>query len=611
MAKRQFKTESKRVLDLMINSIYTHKEIFMREIISNASDAIDKLCYISLTDDKVGLSRDDFLISVSVDKDARSITVSDNGIGMTAEDLESNLGVIAHSGSLQFKKDISGDVSAESDIIGQFGVGFYSAFMVASKVEVITRSYGEEAAHCWESEGADGYKITPCEKATPGTDVIMVLKADTEDEKYSEFLEEYRLRGIIKKYSDYIRWPIVLNDETVNSRVPVWQRPKSEVSDEDCKTFYKEKYYDQTDPVSVIRVDAEGVVSHKAMLFIPEKAPYGYYTTAYEPGLQLYASGVMIMEKCAELLPECFRFVQGIVDSQDLSLNISREMLQHDRQLKIIATNLEKKIRAELIRLKDSQPDKYREFYKSFGLQLKYGVVADYGSKKDMLSELLMFVTEKSGTLETLDAYLSAMPEDQKFIYYASAESAAAAAGLPQTEPVREKGYDMLYLTDSVDEFVIQMLSSYKEKPFKSVNDEDLGLGNEKEIKEAEKAEEENRELLDFIVSSNDGKIAAAKISKKLKTHPVCLTAQGPISLEMERHFSSMPSPGGETIRAERVLEINAAHPVFSAIKDSYEKDKIKAGKYAKLLYAQAELIAGIMPEDPTALSDIVSELMV
>ncbi len=611
MAKKQFKTESKRVLDLMINSIYTHKDIFMREIISNASDAIDKLCYISLTDDNVGLSRDDFRISVSVDREARRITVSDNGIGMTAEELESNLGVIAHSGSLQFKKDASSEASAESDIIGQFGVGFYSAFMVASKVTVNSRSYGEEAAFSWVSEGADGYTITPCERSAFGTDVVMELKADTEDENYSEFLEEYRLRGIIKKYSDYIRWPILFNDETVNSRIPIWQRPKTEVSDDDCRAFYKEKFYDQTDPVSVIRINAEGVVSYKAMLFIPEKAPYGYYTTAYEPGLQLYASGVMVMEKCAELLPESFRFVRGVVDSQDLSLNISREVLQHDRQLRVIASNLEKKIRSELMRLKESEPDKYLAFYKHFGLQIKYGVVSDFGAKKDILSDLLLFTTEKSGTLQSLDAYLSAMPEEQKFIYYACAESAAAAAGLPQAELVREKGFDLLYLTDSVDEFVIQTLGSYKEKPFKSVNDDDLGLGTDEENKEIENAEEENRNLLDFIVTSNGGKLVAAKISKKLKTHPVCLTAQGPISLEMERHFASMPSPGGEAIKAERVLEINVAHPVFSVLKDSFEKDRTKAEKYAKLLYAQAELIAGIMPEDPTALSDIVSELMV
>ena len=611
MAKKQFKTESKRVLDLMINSIYTNREIFLREIISNASDAIDKLCYISLTDDKVGLNRDDFRITVSLDKDARRITVSDNGIGMTADELEQNLGTIAKSGSLQFKKDIEGSEATDTDIIGQFGVGFYSAFMVASKVAVITRSYGEEKGHYWVSEGADGYTIKECEKEKAGTDVVMELKPDTDDEKFAEFLDEFVIKNLIKKYSDYIRWPIVLGDETVNSRVPIWQRPKSEVSDEDCIAFYKEKFYDSKDPVSVIRINAEGAVSYKAMLFIPEAMPYGYYTTAHKTGLSLYASGVMIMDKCAELLPECFRFVCGVVDSPDLTLNISRETLQHDRQLKIIAANIEKKVRAELARLITSEPEKYEEFYKSFGLQLKYGVVADFGAKKDQLSDLLMFVTEKSGKLKTLDNYVSEMPEEQKYIYYACAESAAVAAGLPQAEPVRLKGYDILYLTDHVDEFVMSILGTYKEKQLKSVSDEELGLESDEEKREIEKLEDESDALLNFVVEANGGRLADARISKKLKTHPVCLTARGPVSIEMERGFASRPEAEAHRIKAERVLEINAAHPVFAVLRDAFENDPEKAARYAKLLYAQAELTAGLMPEDPSEFADLVCGLMI
>ena len=634
MAKKQFKTESKRILDLMINSIYTHKEIFLRELISNASDAIDKLCYLSLTDDAVGLSREDFHITIEADKEKRTLTISDNGIGMSADELENNLGVIAKSGSLQFKKELDEkeEKSGEIDIIGQFGVGFYSAFMVASKVTVLSRKYGEESANIWVSEGADGYTITPGEKAAAGTDITIELKEDTENEKYSDFLEEFTLRRIIKRYSDYIRWPILMDvtksrkkegspedkpeyetyteKETVNSMVPIWQRPKNEVSDEACKTFYKEKFYDATDPLSVIRVNAEGTVSYKAMLFIPGAVPFDYYTSTFEPGLELYTSGVMIMEKCSELLPEHFRFVRGIVDSQDLSLNISREMLQHDRQLKIIAGNIEKKIKAELKRLMENEPEKYAQFFKAFGLQLKYGVVADYGVKKDFLSDLLLFFSHKEDKMLSLKEYVDHMLYDQKYIYYACAESTAIADGLPQAEPVKDRGYDILYLTDNIDEFAVQMLGTYMEKPFKSINDEDLGLESEEEKEQAEKAQEENKELLDFVVASLGGKIAASRISHKLKSHPVCLATQGAVTLEMEKYFNSVPTPEGQAVKAERVLELNAGHPAFEALKNAYAQDKAKAEKYAKLLYFQSQLIAGDTIENPAEFADLVCELM-
>ena len=637
MAKKQFKSESKRLLDLMVNSIYTHKEIFLREIISNASDAIDKLCYISLTDDKVGLSRDDFKISITADKDKRTLTISDNGVGMTAAELESNLGVIARSGSLQFKKDM-GEKTEDVDIIGQFGVGFYSAFMVAAKVTVITKAYGQCDANMWASTGSDGYTIAPCEKDTVGTDIVMELKPDGEDENYSEFLEEHELHRIIKKYSDYIRWPIEMDvtksrqvetDETdkdgnkkkiwedytekavINSRIPIWQRAKGEVSDEECMSFYKEKFFDMDDPVSVIRIAAEGTVSFKAMLFIPAKAPYDYYTREYKAGLQLYTSGVMIMENCADLLPEHFRFVRGVVDSQDLSLNISREMLQHDRQLKVIASNLEKKIKSELKKLMESDFDKYTVFFKSFGLQLKYGILNGYGVNKDLLSDLILFYSPKAEKLIPIADYVRDMAEGQKYIYYACGESASKLDKLPQAESVREKGYDILYLTEDVDEFVVRTLMKYEDKDFRSVNDDDLGLETEDEKKETEKLETENKDVLDFIKESLGGKIAAAKLSHKLKSHPVCLTTQGGVSLEMERYFASLQSGPSESIKAERVLELNANHPVFNAIKDTVSSDKEKAKKYAELLYGQSQLIAGVSLDDPSHFADLISELMV
>lgn len=640
MGKKQFKAESKRLLDLMINSIYTHKEIFLREIISNASDALDKLCYVSLTDDKVGMNRSDFCIDVKIDKDARTITVSDNGIGMTEDDMEKNLGIIANSGSLKFKTEMK-DEEKESngiDIIGQFGVGFYSAFMVSEKVRVISKAYGAETAYVWESDGADGYTITEGEKTSVGTDIIMYIKPDSEDENYGEFLDVYRIKSLIKKYSDYIRYPIKMDmeksrtvetgevdedgnkkttmekyteNETVNSMIPIWQRSKTDASDEDCKTFYKEHFYDMEDPVRVIRVSAEGAVDYKAMLFVPAKTPYDYFTKEYEKGLQLYASGVMIMDKCADLLPEYFRFVKGVVDSQSLSLNISREILQHDKQLKVIASNIEKKIKSELKKMMTDDRENYDKFYNAFGIQLKYGVVNDFGMKKDLLSDLLMFYSSTEKKLVSLSEYVSRMPEEQKFIYFASGDSIAKIDQLPQTELVKDKGYEILYMTESVDDFVVQMLMNYEEKAFKSVNDKDLGFESEEEKKEAEKKTEESKELLDFIKDALEGAVSAVRFSTKLKSHPVCLTTDGHITLEMEKYFKSMP--GGEgmgQVKAERVLELNPEHKVMDSVKNAFETDKEKAVKYAKILYAQSLLIAGLEIDNPAEYADMVCELM-
>jgi len=642
MAKKQFKSESKRLLDLMVNSIYTHKEIFLRELISNASDAIDKLCYISLTDDKVGMTRDDFKITITADKENRTLTVSDNGVGMTGTELESNLGVIARSGSLQFKNDM--DEKAEDlDIIGQFGVGFYSAFMVASRVTVISRAYGGDGASMWISEGSDGYTIAPCEKDTPGTDIIVEIKPDTEEEKYDKYLEEYTLKSLIKKYSDYVRWPIIMDvtknrevetDETdedgnkktkwedyteadvINSRVPIWQRAKSEVSDEDCTEFYKEKFYDYAEPSAVIRVSAEGKVSYNAMLFIPSVAPYDYFTREFKAGLQLYSSGIMIMEHCSDLLPEHFRFVRGVVESPDFSLNISREILQHDRQLKIIATNIEKKVKAELKKLLESDFGKYEVFYKSFGIQLKYGIINGFGTNRDLLSDLLLFYSSNAQKLIPLAEYVKNMPEDQKYIYYAGGGNVALLDKLPQAEQVREKGYEILYLTDDVDEFVVRTLRNFEEKEFRSVNDEDLGFERDEDKQETERQETENKAVLDFVKESLEGRIANAKLSQKLRSHPVCLAAQGEISLEMEKYFMAMQAAQGRSdgmfgeMRAQRVLELNAGHPSFGALKDAYENDKEKAVKYSKLLYSQALLTAGVPLENPAEFSELISELL-
>ncbi len=639
MAKKQFKAESKRLLDLMINSIYTHKEIFLREIISNASDALDKLCYLSLTDDKVGMSRSDFFISVRPDKDARTLTVSDNGIGMTDEEMEKNLGIIANSGSFKFKNDLDKTEKDEKDIdiIGQFGVGFYSAFMVANHVKVISKAYGSDKAYCWESDGADGYTITETEKAAVGTDIIMSIKPDTEEESYGEFLETYRLRSLIKKYSDYIRYPIrmdiektrsvetdetdengnkktktetYIENETINSMVPIWQRSKNEVSDEDCKKFYKEHFFDPEDPVRVIRVNAEGAVQYKAMLFIPSRAPYDYFTKEYEKGLQLYTSGVMIMDKCSDLIPEHFRFVRGVVDSQNLSLNISREILQHDRQLRTIAANLEKKIKSELKKMMTDDREGYDKFYNAFGLQLKYGIANEYGIHKELLSDLIMFFSSTEKKLVSLNEYVSRMPEEQKYIYYACGESVSKLDTLPQTELIRDKDYEILYMTDSVDEFVVRMLGKFEDKEFKSVNDKDLGIETDEEKKETEKKAEESRELLDFVKESLGGKVKDVRISSKLKSHPVCLTTDGEITLEMEKYFKSLPGSEMGGIQAERVLELNPEHPAFKALEKAFETDKEKAGKYAEILYTQSLLIAGMDIENPAEYADLVCSLM-
>lgn len=623
----------------MINSIYTHKEIFLREIISNASDALDKLCYLSLTDDKVGMSRSDFFISVRPDKDARTLTVSDNGIGMTDEEMEKNLGIIANSGSFKFKNDLDKSEKDEKDIdiIGQFGVGFYSAFMVANHVKVISKAYGSDKAYCWESDGADGYTITETEKAAVGTDIIMSIKPDTEEESYGEFLETYRLISLIKKYSDYIRYPIrmdiektrsvetdetdengnkktktetYIENETINSMVPIWQRSKSEVSDEDCKKFYKEHFFDPEDPVRVIRVNAEGAVQYKAMLFIPSRAPYDYFTKEYEKGLQLYTSGVMIMDKCSDLIPEHFRFVRGVVDSQNLSLNISREILQHDRQLRTIAANLEKKIKSELKKMMTDDREGYDKFYNAFGLQLKYGIANEYGIHKELLSDLIMFFSSTEKKLVSLSEYVSRMPEEQKYIYYACGESVSKLDTLPQTELIRDKGYEILYMTDSVDEFVVRMLGKFDDKEFKSVNDKDLGIETDEEKKETEKKAEESRELLDFVKESLGGKVKDVRISSKLKSHPVCLTTDGEITLEMEKYFKSLPGSEMGGIQAERVLELNPEHPAFKALEKAFETDKEKAGKYAEILYTQSLLIAGMDIENPAEYADLVCSLM-
>jgi len=613
MAKKQFKAESRRLMDLMINSIYTHQEIFLREIISNASDAMDKLAYKALTDDKVGLNREDFKITVKTDEAARTITVSDNGLGMTEGELAENLGTIAKSGSLAFKSGMEESTEeSELDIIGQFGVGFYSAFMVAQKVDVITKAYGETCANQWTSDGVDGYTIEPCEKEVVGTDVIIHLRPDTEDEVYSKYLETATLRGIIKKYSDYIRYPIVQEGETVNSMIPIWHRTKSETSDEDCFAFYREKFFDFEDPVAVQRVRAEGTsVSYRAMLFYPARAPHNYYSKEYQAGLQLYTAGVRIMEHCAALLPEHFRFVRGVVDSSDLSLNISRETLQEDRQVRTIAASLEKKIKSELSRLRDNEPEKYEALYKSFGLQLKYGVVSEYGAKKDMLSDLLLFHSAKEGRLISLQAYVDAMPEGQKNIYYAPGATTAKIAALPQLEVVQGAGYDVLYMTDDIDEFVTQMLGAYAEKPFKSVYDDDLGLESDEQKQETEKQSEAQKPLLDFVAEALGEQISTVRLTNKLKSHPVCLTTQGGMSLEMEKYFTNLAKEqGGQTPKAERVLELNPDHTAFQKLKAAHAQDVERAKKYAKVLYHHALLMADLPPENMAEYVDVVWDLL-
>ena len=634
MEKKEFQAESKRLLDLMINSIYTNQEIFLREIISNASDAIDKLAYQALTDQSVGLNRSDFAITLKADEKYRLLTISDNGIGMTQEEMEENLGTIAKSGSLQFKKDLAAD--ADVDIIGQFGVGFYSAFMVSEAVTVISKKFGSDQAYMWQSSGADGYTITPCERDGAGTDVILKLKADTEDENYSRFLKSYELRSLVKKYSDYIRYPIkmdvetqklkeqpegeekkedakpeyetVVETETFNSMVPLWQRKKKDITEDEYAQFYRDKFFDFEAPLSTIHFSVEGAVTYQAMLFIPARAPYDYYTKDYKKGLQLYSSGVLIMENCADLLPEHFRFVRGVVDSQDLSLNISREMLQHDRQLKIIANNLEKKIKAELVRMEKDDREKYEKFFAAFGRQLKYGVVADYGTHKDLLQELLLFWSSKENKLVTLQEYVDAMPEDQKFIYFAAGESRSRLQQLPQAEPVQEKGYDILFFTDEVDEFVAQTLMKVGEKEFRNVAADDLGLQTEEEKKAAEETETEAKDVLDFLKETLGEKVKEVRLSKALKSHPVCLAPDAGMSFEMEKYMKRVnPDFAYE---AGRILEINAGHPVFTALRSAMESDPEKAKKYARLLYSQALLMADLPQENPTEYTDVVCSLM-
>ena len=628
MHKKQFKAESKRLLDLMVNSIYTHKEIFLREIISNASDAMDKLAYTALTDNKVAIDRENFAITLTPQKDAGILTVSDNGIGMTKEEMEENLGTICKSGSLGFKQNM--EETEDIDIIGQFGVGFYASFMVADSVTVISRKYGEDTAWKWVSNGADGYTIEQAQRDCPGTDVIMTLKKDTEDEQYSRFLEEYQLRSLVKKYSDYIRYPIRMEVtksrkkenspedkpeyeqytemETLNSMVPLWQRAKKDVTEEEYESFYRDKFYDFTKPARTIHISAEGTVSYKALLFIPSKAPYDFYTKDFKPGLQLYSSGVMITENCQELLPEHFRFVRGVVDSQDLSLNISREMLQHDRQLTIIARNIEKKIKAELTAMLESDRQKYEEFYAAFARQLKYGTVAEYGAHKDATQDLLLFWSHKQNKLITLKEYTDAMAEGQEKIYYIPGESKERLAKLPQVQTLANKGYDVLLFTDEVDEFIPQTLMNYEEKPFCNAATDDLGLQTEEEKKQLEEKAEELKGLLTFVKDTLKDVVKEVKLSAELGSAPVCMTPASGMSFEMEKYFKRM-NPD-MPIPSERILELNPEHDAVKALNAALTEDPIKAADYAKLLCCQAQLLADLPLEDPAEYTALVCKLM-
>ena len=637
MGKKQFKAESKRLLDLMINSIYTNKEIFLREIISNASDAIDKLCYLSLTDENVGLSRSDYKIDIIADKEARTLTVRDNGIGMSMEEAENNLGVIARSGSLKFKGEMDENRAEGEDlsIIGQFGVGFYSAFMVADEITVITRKYGEEQGVKWQSRGAEGYTVEPCERAAAGTDVIMHIKPDSEEEIYGSYLEVWKVKALVKKYSDYVRWPIkmdiehqerfetgetddegrpkydykmVTENETVNSMVPIWQRSKSEVTDDDCIAFYKEKNRDRKDPCALVRINAEGAVSYKAMLFVPGEENENAFSGDNKGGITLYSNGVMIMEKCDKLVHDYFEFVKGVVDSPDLSLNISRELLQHDRQLRIIGQNLEKRIKGELEKLMRDDRPKYEEFYRNFGVHLKCGVCDEYGRYKDFLRDLLIFYTSEDRQI-TLKDYVENMPESQKAIYYASADSVKHAMSLPQCEEVRARGYELIYLTSPLDQMVLESLREQDGKSFCNVVTDDLGFETEEEKKAAQERDIENKELLDFVKEALGESVTAVRLSRKLASQPCCLTTEGGITLEMEKYFRHGPSEEMRKLRANRVLELNPEHPAFTALKAAYESDKGRAGKLAKVLGTLAELTAGVEVEDPAAFTLLVSEL--
>lgn len=625
METKAFQAESKKLLDMMIHSIYTHKEIFLRELISNASDAIDKLYFRSLTDDSVGMNKDDFAIRIDVDRDARTITITDNGIGMTAEDLENNLGTIASSGSLKFKTD--NKLGEDQQIIGQFGVGFYSAFMVAKRVTVYSKAFGAETAYKWQSEGVEGYTIEEAEMDTHGTKIILELMEDTDDENYSEFLESYRIQGLVKRYSDYIRFPIqmevshrhlkdgtedeyedVLSLDTLNTMVPLWRRNRTELKDEDYHQFYQEKFMDYLPPMAYKHVHNEGTVSYDALLYIPSKAPFDYYTREYEKGLQLYTNGVLIMEKCSDLLPDYYSFVRGLVDSEDLSLNISREMLQHDRQLKLIAKSIEKTIRSELVRMIKNDRDKYEQFFEAFGTQLKYGVYSDYGMHKEDLQDLLLFKSSRGDKPVTLAEYVDNMPEEQKEIYYASGATPEAIAALPQAEAVLAKGYEILYFTAPVDEFAAKQMITYKDKVFKSVTESDLDLSTEEEKKELEEKQTESKPLLEAMGTALAGKVERVALSSRLKSHAVCLTSEGDLTLEMEKVLNAMPTD--KKVQAKLVMELNPAHPVFSKLTALHGTDDAKVDKYAKLLFNQALLMEGMPIDNPAEFSELICELM-
>ena len=628
MRKKQFKTESQKLLDMMINSIYTHKEIFLRELISNASDALDKLYFRSLTDSSVTLSRSDYAINLAVNKEERTLTISDNGCGMTQDELENNLGTIAKSGSFDFKRD--NEKKEDVDIIGQFGVGFYSAFMVADRITVVSKPYGESVAHIWESEGVSGYTIDECESERFGTTITLHIKPDTEDEKYSEYLESYRIRGLIKKYSDYIRYPIkmdvetsrlkegskdeyetVTENETLNSMVPIWKRSASDVTEEEYKSFYTDKFFDYEAPAKVITQKSEGTATYTALLFIPQHAPFNYYTKEYEKGLELYSSGVMIMERCGDLLPDYFSFVKGLVDSSDLSLNISREMLQYDRQLKVMAKAIEKKIKSELEKMMESDREKYEKFFDAFGVQLKYGLYTDYGMHKDVLKDLLLFRCSTERKYVSLKEYVSAMKDEQKAIYYAAGESIEKIELLPQVATVKSKGYEVLYLTDDVDEFALRMLEKYGDKEFKNVTAEALDIASDEEKAQLKEENDSSEELLKFMKEAIPS-VSAVKFTNALVDHPVCLSSEGELSVEMEKVLKKMPGAEGLMApKANIVLEINMNHPIAAKLKSLYNDDKDKLAKYAKILYSEACLIGGISIEDPAELTRLISELMI
>lgn len=630
MRKKQFKAESKKLLDLMINSIYTNKEIFLRELISNASDAIDKLYYRALTDNLTGLSRDDFYIKISADKENRTLTVEDNGCGMTESELENNLGTIARSGSLDFKNDEKDDKNAKDiDIIGQFGVGFYSSFMVADEITVESTAYGEENGHIWQSSGVDGYTVAECDRKAHGTKITLKLKEDTESEHYSDYLEENKLTELIKRYSDYIRYPIkmdvtvpvttgegddkktedTIEEHIINSMTPIWKKSKKEVKQDEYNQFYKDNFYDYNDPLRVMYSSTEGSATYKALMFIPSKAPFNYYSKNFEKGLKLYASGVLIMDNCKELLPDCFSFVRGLVDSEDLSLNISREMLQHDRQLKIIAKHIEKKIKSELKSMLENDREKYEEFWNEFGLQIKYGLYSGFGMKNELLSDLLLFYSSNEGKLVTLDEYISRMKEDQKYVYYACGDSVDKVSRLPQTEAVLEKGYEILYLVNELDEFTVKALMKINDKEFRNIASDDLGLEDAEMSEKIKDAEENNKELFDFMKESLGEEVSSVKASSRLISNPVCLSTEGEISLEMEKVLSAQPNGAG--IKANRVLEINISHKIFEKLKELWtagDKDTIKT--YSKLLYNQALLIEGMSIDNPTEFSNEICQLM-